>query len=291
VNCVNSGLTRGVSSIAVTAALSVAILISAAGMQLGKAFAKPMPVDPASLEPVVRPSYLAVDDEDGNGTPDWQDELIRAGVISAPATSTTAATGTPSTDPLSNIGQAVAQTLVNGYMSLAQYNAYTPERGETLASTIADNLRAPAIFVPHTVEELSFDSDTSSKRVLQYRSDMRVAFEPMINAEEHELTLFAGYVDSHDQLWLERLAKAAANYRAVEKNLLSVSVPQDAAPEHLRAVNAIGSFAENLERMVRFANDPLASMALLRTYNDKEREFDLAFDALIKYYARKVGNN
>jgi hypothetical protein len=180
---------------------------------------------------------------------------------------------------------------VGGYLSLAQHNAYTPARGETLANTIADNLRAPAIFVPHTVDELSLDMDISPARVLRYRSDMRVAFDPMINAEEHELTLYGGYIDSGDPLWLDRLMKAAENYRIVEKNLLAVSVPQDAAPEHLRATNAIGAFAENLERMVRFANDPLASMALLRSYNDREREFDLAFDALIKYYARKVGNN
>jgi hypothetical protein len=58
----------------------------------------------------------------------------------------------------------------------------------------------------------------------------------------------------------------------------------------LRVTNAIGGFAENLERMVRFAKDPLATMALLRTYNEREREFDLAFDALVKYYARTIGD-
>lgn len=260
-------------------------------MQLGKTFAKPMPLDSATLEPAEMPSYLAVDDADGNGKPDWQDELERSGITIPTFDASSTLAVASSSDPLSGIGQALAQSLVGGYLSLKQYDAYTPERGEMLANTIADNFRAPAIFVPHTVDELSLDSETSAERVLQYRSDMRIALEPMITDEEHELTLFAGYIESSDHSWLDRLSKAAQNYRAAEHTLLDVRIPQDAAPEHLRVTNAIGAYAENLERMVRFANDPLANMALLRTYNDKEREFDLAFDALVKYYARKVGNN
>jgi hypothetical protein len=287
---VNTGFSRGYSPILVTAALSVALFVSAAGMQLGKTFAKPLPLDPATLDPVEMPSYLAIDDTDSNGTPDWQDELTRAGITTPVVDASSTALAASSSDPLSGIGQALAQALIGGYLSLAQYDAYTPERGEQLANTIADNFKAPVTFVPHTTDELLLDSDTSTDRALQYRADMRVALEPLITDEEYELTLFAGYIESGDRSWLDRLSKAAINYRAAETNLLGVRLPQDAAPEHLRVMNAIGGFAETLERMVRFAHDPLANMALLRTYNEKEREFDLAFDVLVKYYARKVGN-
>lgn len=258
-------------------------------MQLGKAYAKPLPIAPIELEPAERRDYLAIDDADGNGTPDWQDELQRSGVT-LPSPNATSTETASSTDPLSNFGAAVAQTFLSGYLSLSQYNAYTPERGEQLANTIADNFRAPVTFVPHTTDELLLETDTTMERALEYRADMRVALEPLITDEEHELTLFAGYIESGDSSWLDRLARAAENYRAAEENLLDVRIPQDAAPEHLRVMNAVGAFAHTLERMVRFANDPLANLALLRTYNDSEREFDLAFDALVKYYARKVGN-
>jgi hypothetical protein len=288
---VNTGFSRGYSPILVTAALSVALLISAGGMQLGKTFAKPLPIDPATLEPVKMPSYIAAEDADNNGAPDWQDELARAGITipTVDASSTTLVAS--SSDPLSGIGAALTQSLISGYLSLKEYDSYTPARGEQLAKTIVDNFHAPQTFVPHTVDDLTLDSDTSNSRVIQYRADMRIALEPLITDEEHELTLFAGYIETTDRAWLDRLAKAATNYRAAEENLRLVRIPQDAAPEHLRAMNAIGAYAETLERMVRFASDPLASMALLRTYNDKERDFDLAFDALVKYYARKIGDN
>jgi len=42
-----------------------------------------------------------------------------------------------------------------------------------------------------------------------------------------------------------------------------------------------------VERLVLFADKPLASLALLRTYNDVEREMLMAFDALAQYYVRK----
>ncbi len=286
----NTGTSRGYSPILVTAALSVAVLVSATGMQLGKTFAEPQPIDPSTLKPVAMPSYVAIEDADGNGTPDWQDELTRSGIeIPVEATSTLAIAS--SSDPLSTFGSVLAQSLIGGYLSLKEYDAYTPGRGEQLANTVVDNFHAPEIFVPYTVDDLILDADTSESRALQYRGDMRVALVPLITDEEHELTLFAAFVETRNQAWLDRLAKAATNYRAAEKNMLSVRIPQDAAPEHLRVMNALGAYAENLERMVRFANDPLASMALLRTYNDKERDFDLAFDGLVKYYARKIGDN
>lgn len=260
-------------------------------MQLGKTYAKPMPIDPALLEPVEMPSYLEIEDADGNGTPDWQDELTRSGIALPTVDASSTALAASSTDPLSEIGSVLAQSLIGGYLSLKEYDAYTPERGETLANTIADNFRAPATFVPHTADELLLDSDTSVARALRYRADMRVALEPLLTGEEYELTLFAGYIETKDTSWLDRLSAQATAYRETEENMLSLTIPHDASPEHLRLINATGVFAETLERMARFANDPLANMALLRTYNDAERDYDLAFDALVKYYARKTGDN
>ncbi len=274
-----------------TAALSVAILIAAVGMQLGKVFMKPAPIGSTALDPATPRAYLAIEDADGNGKPDWQDDLMRTGLIatSSATTSPTETTAT-STDPLSGIGQALAQALVGGYLSLTEYDAYTPDRGEQLANTIADNFRAPVIFVPHTIDELTLDPNTSSSRAIQYRADMRTALAPLVSDEEYELTLYAAYVQTNDTTWLDRLAQAAERYRTAEKNILAMRIPQDAAPEHVRIANALGAYAETLDRMVSFAKDPLASMALLTTYNEKERDVDLAFDALVKYYARTIGD-
>lgn len=286
----NATFSRGTSPIAITAALSVAILIAAIGSYIGeRSMSAHIPASLAAYEPAERPTYVAVADSDGNGVPDWQDELVRAGIAERAASST--ATTTAETDPVASTGSAVIQTLVSGYLSLTKYDSYTPERGEQLAQTIVANLRAPVIFSPHTTDELTVDTDTSVERIMRYRADMREATALMVDfSAEPEFSLFARFIATGDTAWLDKLSATAKNYREVERAMLAVSTPANAVDVHLRAVNAVGKYTETLERLVRFANDPIATAALIRTYNEDEREFLLAFDALAKYYVHNVGN-
>src|SRR3989344_5526601 len=243
-----------------------------------------------SREPAQMQEYVAIEDADGNGKPDWQDELVGGGIVVSATSS--ASTTAQTSDPAASIGGAMVQSLVGGYLSLKQSDSYTPARGEQLANTIVSSLRAPLVSPLHTEAELSIDENISQERILQYRSDMREATAPMVNLEaEPEFSLFARFISTGDTSWLDKLSLATAPYRDVEKNLLKVEVPVNATAIHVRTVNAVGKYAETLERLVRFANDPLALMALLRTYNDAEREFLLAFDALAKYYVQNVSGN
>lgn len=274
-----------VSPLVSTAALSIAALVVATGVHFGTLH-RPRVVDTASLEPVEARHYFEITDADGNGKPDWQDKLALSGIVVA--TTTIAAT---STDPLSEMADNVARALYGGYLSLKQSDSYTATRGEELGASVASRIQANEIAAPHTVDELSIDEDTSSKRVIRYRSDMRVALAPMVTDDAPEIELFAQYLQTKDSSWLLALADAAARYRAAEKNMLAVTVPKDAVPEHLRALNALESYAETLERMPRFANDAFASVALLKTYNVNEEEMLRSFDALAQYYVRTIAQN
>lgn len=281
---------RGASSIATAAALSVAILIAATGSYIGeKASATRITQVDTARAPAERQEYVPVADADGNGIPDWQDELMKGGI--AVSTSTGQGIGTTS-DPVASVGSSLAQSLVSGYLSLKEYEAYTPERGEQLANTLVSGFRAPTIFEPHTEAALTIDPETSQERILRYRSDMREALSGIVDLNaEPEFSLFARFVATNNRTWLDKLSLSASQYRAAEAKALEVAVPEPAAAAHLRAVNAIGEFAETLERLVRFSSDPLATMALLRTYNDTEREIFLAFDALAEFYVHEVGSN
>ena len=281
---VNARCSRGASPIAIVAALSVAMLIAALGSTLGERM-RPRP-EPEPREPAQAREYVPVSDADGDGIPDWQEELFG----NTASTSETFATTTASTDPVANFSGAVMQSLVSGYLSLKEYDQYTPERGELLAERLAAQVKAPTIFLPHTESELTLVADTGESQLLRYRADMRVALAPMVDlTAEPEFSLYARYVATNDAAWLDKLAETATRYRTAEKAALEVTVPMSAKDVHLRAINALGKYTETLERLVRFANDPIASLALLRTYNEDEREFLLAFDALAKFYVANVG--
>lgn len=213
---------------------------------------------------------------------------MRGGVVF----STTTASTTESGDPVTTLGTSLINSLASGYSSLKEYNVYSPEEAEKLATTLAANFKAPNIATAHTINELTIDPDTSGARILEYRSDMRAALAGLVDLEaEPEFSLFARFIQTNDQKWLDELGAAAAKYRAAESNLMKVHVPDTAAYLHLRAANATGTYAQTLERLVRFARDPLATMALLRTYNESEREYLLAFDALAKFYAENTSGN
>jgi hypothetical protein len=284
---VNLGRSRGISPIATTAALSVALLIAATGSYIGNQARSSGSIAPApgATEQVRNTS---IEDTNKNGIPDWQDELMRSGM----GFSTTSASTTPSDDPAVILGISLINSLASGYSSMKEYNAYSPEQAEKLATTLAMNFKAPDTAATHTLDELTIDPDISTTRILKYRSDMRVALSGLVDLEaEPEFSLFARFIQTNDPKWLAELSSAAERYREAEVNLMKVAVPDTAAYIHLRAANATGTYAQTLERLVRFAKDPLATMALLRTYNDSEREYLLAFDALAKFYAENTSGN
>lgn len=285
----NSGRSRGVSPIATAAALSVALLLAAIGSYIGDHVRRPSTQAPKAAPTAAQEQrYASVEDANKNGLPDWQDELMRGGI----SFSTTSASTTESSDPVTALGTSLINSLASGYSSLKEFNMYSDEQAEKLATTLAANFKAPNTTTAHTIDELTIDPDTSSGAILEYRSDMRLALADLVDLEaEPEFSLFARFIQTNDPKWLTELEKAAERYRTAEANLMKVTVPDTAAYLHLRATNATGTYAQTLERLVRFAKDPLATMALLRTYNESEREYLLAFDALAKFYAENTSGN
>lgn len=284
----DSRRSRGASPIAITAALSLAVLIAVAGSYLGALVQQPLHTTTQEREPAQQQQYVAIEDRDGNGAPDWQDELARTGFDIA----TTSVPEEMNDDPVAAMGTRLLSSLFSGFSSLQQLDAYTPAQGDELVNTLAANFKAPGVTILHTSDELSVIEASSQERILQYRADMRLAMAHLVDlGAEPDFSLFARFIQTNDPQWLEELSKVAQKYRLAEQNLLGVAVPVGAADVHLRAVNAIAVYAQTLERLVRFANDPLASMALLRTYNESEREYLLAFDALAKFYVDEVGSN
>ncbi len=275
--------------ILVTAALSIAVFFGVFGLRAADFVrARSVIVDTKALEPVEAPQYIAADDTDGNAIPDWQDELLRKGITVATSSEELSAT---SSDPLATIADSIADMLYGGYVSLKAYDAYTPERGEELAGRVAESIKAPSSHVVHDAHELTVVDDVSEARVLQYRADMRDALAPMVSDAEPEFEMFARYLETHDALWLDRIAGAAARYREAQKLSLEVTVPKDAVPEHLKAVNAVAAYADILEKMAAAKGDnSLAFFALLKSQSDSEEQLLSSFNSLAQYYVRKVTN-
>ncbi|TSC86991.1 MAG: hypothetical protein G01um10148_96 [Parcubacteria group bacterium Gr01-1014_8] len=270
------------SSIVITAGLAAAILLSAIGWQLGGYWAKhhvvkkPIQFDRAPDETSKAPVI-------GSISNDWRDELARLGLVN---TTTDAAVAT-SSDPLATFGDTIAQEFLTTYLSLKQYGSYSPEKAAQLGKALGSNAHVPTNFTLHASSELTLASDTSKERILKYRSEMRDALRMLVNGSPPEFETLALYIETKNPERLIELSEAAERYRDAEKNALAVVVPSDAAELHIRVVNALGAYGSAVDQLVRSMASPVTTLAVLRTYNEAEREMLYAFDALASYYVRK----
>jgi hypothetical protein len=273
---------RGQTPIIVTAGLAVALLLVAGAWRLG---------DIVKIEGEVPLSYERPSTEQVlaarkplESNRNWQNELAELGIIS------TSTEGLIATTTLS-VADVISDQFLAGYTTLKESGRYTPETASAIGRSIGESVRAPSQFVMHGEGELKKDLDTSSARALEYRADMREALAVLISDAPPEFQTFGLYVETKNPARLLELEEAADRYQKAERALLAVVVPQDAVALHIRAANALGSYADTIRQLIRYADDPLSTLAVLRTYNDTEREMLYAFDALASYYVRKSADN
>lgn len=212
----------------------------------------------------------------------WQQEMALLGIdVEGPNEAT-------STDHLAMIGPMVSAELVGEYVGLQSSGAFSSSTAQQAADGIAENVRAVVPSKTYVLADLRTDNDTSYKRMLTYRADLRDALVPLLQNTNAELELYAKYVETSDPNYLEQLKAAAANYRAAAEKTLLVVVPRDAVNYHIAILNAMQQFASVLDAMATHTADPLTNAALLRSYNKAEQDMYTSFNNLTAYYSQKT---
>lgn len=191
-------------------------------------------------------------------------------------------------DGLSNIADNVLGTLVGSYVAMKDAGTYTPAQGNRIAETVSSDLRANISYRIYGASDIKTEPDTSLSRMLAYRSDLRIALEPLLENQSYELDVFASYIDTGDETRLAELLHAAERYRTATENVLQVVVPENALTHQLDILNALSEFEMVLEKMATYANDPYAAAALLRTFSGAETNMLTSFDALAGYFREHV---
>lgn len=261
--------TSGLSSIAATAALSVAALLLVLAWQTN-----------ATLDRKESALHAISDyspEISGNTSPD-SPRIALGGSAGATA------------DPndLSRLGADAFGELIGAYIGLKQSGAYTQETGERIANNVASSVDAKISYTLFQASDIKTDADVSYKRMLAYRSDMRTALLPLLQNTEAEFGIFARYVETGDKSNLEKLSAIAERYEKAAVNAEDVVVPEDAVRYHADVVNSLLQFSATLKQMVKYADDPIASLALLRAYNDAELYVFTSFNSLASYQKNKT---
>ena len=190
-------------------------------------------------------------------------------------------------DPVALIGPLVVAQLAGSYAGLQDSGKISATSLTNSAESIAKNVRAAVTYKTYSVTDIKTDDDTSYEGMLRYRSDLRVAFAPLLLNTVNELELYAAFIESGDRIYLDYLSRASANYHEAIEKTAAVAAPKDAAIYHRDVLNALSAFAAILDSMVTHSTDVLAQAALLRSYNDAEQGVYDSFNALARYYGTK----
>lgn len=260
-----------------SAALAVAVLLCALGYKV---------VSIASAN-AAQTSYTAsavsaTDSTTGKGA-DWQQEMA---LLGNPVNVDPSATS--SSDTLAMIGPIVTAQLLGQYAGLQDSGTYSSTTATNVASSIAANVRAIVTYKTYATTDLSTDSNVSYERMLQYRSDLRAALEPLLKNTSPELELYGKYVETSDPRYLTQLSAAADNYQAAADAAAKMTVPRDAVNYHIAILNAMDEFAAVLKSMATHTNDPITNAALLRAYDQAEQDMFNSFNDLSSYYSQKT---
>ncbi len=263
----------GLSSIAATAALSAIVLLSVLAWRTN-----------AILSAKDNALYAVSDYPSSAGV------RINAGFTLGTPEEGATATSASAEDPndLSLIGTDALGRVIGTYVGLKQSGAYTPEAGERAAESVASSFDAQISYALFPESGIKTDDDISYKRMLLYRSDMRAALLPLLKNTEPEFAVFARYAATGDKSNLANLEKIAERYKTAALNAEGVIVPKDAVGYHADAINSLILFSATLLQMVKYADDPMASLALLRAYNDAELDVFTSFNALASYQKNKA---
>ncbi|KKW17456.1 MAG: hypothetical protein UY58_C0003G0033 [Candidatus Magasanikbacteria bacterium GW2011_GWA2_50_22] len=195
-----------------------------------------------------------------------------------------------SSDPnnFSNVQYDVFGQLLGAYVELKNSGTYTEGKGVDLANRIAETTMAPVAYAEITRDKIKTDADVSRERVIAYRSDLQTALAQLLLNTESELGIFNRYAQTQDKHHLETLREVAGRYHKTVSLLSAMTVPKDALDYHLGITNSLLEFATTLDAMMRNADDPMATLALLRTYNMAEENVYASFNSLASYEKRKI---
>ena len=188
----------------------------------------------------------------------------------------------------SNAESDVFGQLFGTYIELKNSGAYTEEKGASLANRVAEATVAQVAYTAVASSEIKTDPDTSRERVLAYRGELQTALAPLLLNSESELGIFNRYVQTGDKHNLAILGEAAGRYRKTVSLLSALTVPEDALDYHLAVANSLLRFAVTLDALIKNADDPMATLALLRTYNSAEDGVYTSFSSLASYEKRKI---
>lgn len=205
--------------------------------------------------------FVKPEDKDGNGVPDWQDNLLGedAIVIDESASSTY----TKPTTVTGRFGVSFFEDMLRSKM----YGVFG-KTNEELAVTSAEKLRGEAVDELFTEKDIEL-FETADLGVLRaYGNQVATILISHPNDGDSELYILQEYLRYENPKKLTELEPIALAYTTMVKDLLSMEVPSKYIKQHLDLLNALSAVREDVRGMQKIEEDAMYSLLRTKRYGD-----------------------
>lgn len=222
-------------------------------------------------------------DTDGDGYPDWEEEL-RGTDPFTPTTLETAST-TPDGDvepyePPTTLTGRFAEEFLKGLIEESAGRDLTDEEKVAFAANAASELAKAVPDKLYTRADLHIVSDNTQAAHRTYGNTVSsVLIEHNVESDQ-ELEILELALSSNDASVLEQLTPVANAYAAMVRDLVAHPVPAALTKEHLDLINTLSIIETDIRAMQATFDDPLQSLLRIRRYQEDAAGLFYALDNL-----------
>lgn len=238
------------------------------------------------------------EDTDGDGTNDGDEvnenrDPLKAGpddVLDISALTAKTNTGNTSQESIElTTTDRFAQNFFTEYLSLKGSGTEIDEYSKALLveSAISDVLDTNNSLVQYTNSDLNLSESIDEVTVRNYGNTLGYIIFKNIVETESEMDILNRSLSNEDPEEIKRLSSPIDGYKNMLKEALAMSVPEDAAREHLDFVESVNLVVQNIEDISVLYSDPIKAMAGIKEYEQNIALFKKALQNLGLYFVNK----
>lgn len=205
-------------------------------------------------------SYIDIEDENGDGVPDWRDALIDTEPIVIDQSTSTY-------ERPKTVTGKYAINFLEDFLRAKTHGVFGDSQEELVAHT-NKALAESAIDVLFTEDDITIVETEDSSVLKAYGNHIATIALSSNASTENEVIILQDTLQYNKPERLLDLDPIAADYVNMVKQMLEAPVPAKYAKEHLDLLNAYNAIREDIKGMQKLYSDPMYTFIRLKRYED-----------------------
>lgn len=220
-------------------------------------------------------------DTDGDGYPDWEEELRGTDPFTPTTLKTASSTdeGEPYEPPTTLTGR-FAEDFLEGLITESAGRELTDEEKVAFAADAAADLAKAVPDKLYTRADLRIVADTSTTARREYGNTVGSILIAHNVESDSELEILKQALSSNNPELLAQLTTIANAYGRIVRDLAATPAPTSLAKEHLDLVNTFSIIETGIRAMGTTFDDPLKSLLRIQRYQEDAAGLFYAIDNL-----------